>query len=149
MVFQEGIETIFATLDWTDIGDRDLSNTWLLGTRHEGQLGIGTTVDGYVPMASISEWTFDGSTGQAIHIAINSHDPEVTLVIDVLDGNGTSLLPSGPNEFTGSLEIEQLKLPGDGTYMIQVNSPTGFIRHFVGNPASEAKVYGWYQLSLE
>ena len=48
-VFREGIETIFTTLDWTTIGDTDLADVWLLGTRDEGQIGPGSIVDGYSP----------------------------------------------------------------------------------------------------
>jgi len=97
----------------------------------------------------MSEWTFEGSIGQEIYVAVNTHDPEVTLAMDVLDKNGKSLLPSGPNKFTGSFEIEPLKLPADGAYTIQVTASTGFAKYSPENPASEAKVYGWYQISME
>ena len=120
-----------------------------MGTRHEGQIELGYTIDGYVPLASISEWVFEGNVEQEIYIAVNTRDPEVTLVMDVLDKDGKSLLPSGPDKFTGAFKVEPLKLPADGAYTIRVTAPTGFAKYSPENPASAAKVYGWYQISME
>ena len=147
--FQNVAETIFATFLWEDLGNTDLSDVWLLGTRNEGEIGIGNTVDGYVPMASISEWQLTGVKGQKFNLSIDTHDPAVMLILDVVDKDGISLLSNGAKDFTDSITMKNLTIPTDGIYYIQLTAPTGFGKLGPWNPPSENKIYGWYNLSLE
>jgi len=147
--FRNVIESILTTFTWEDLGMTDLSDVWLLGTRAEGSIKSGDTVDGYVPMASISEWTFTGTKGSTVSLNINTHEPAVVLILDVLDENDQSLLPDGAQEFTESITIADLAIPADGAYRILVTAPTGFGKFGPWDPPAEAKIYGWYTLTLD
>jgi tetratricopeptide (TPR) repeat protein len=145
--YETGIETVFNTLDWIEIGDTDVSNVWLAGTRLEGQLELGADMEGHVQWWSTSEWTFEGTTDQEIALTISAQDQvyslpsiddavaEARLLVDVLDGDGISILTSGPISFTGRLEMEPIGLPADGAYTLQVYAQDDW--------------FGRYQISVE
>lgn len=141
-LLQEGLQTILSSFEWTETSDINIDQNRLLGTRHEGVIQIGDMVDGYVPSFSISEWTFEGLSNQELHLTINTHQSGINLSLDVLDNNQVSILPSGENEFTTSVNIENVKIPENGIYTIQVQTPKS-----VRGDGSD--VYGWYQISLE
>jgi hypothetical protein len=169
-VYREGIETIFETLDWEETEEVGFFNVGLVGKRLEGQLITGSTVEGYVPIVSFSQWDFEGAAGQEISITIDAQsrgDTQVddgvkaVLVIDVHDGEGSSLLASGPTSFTKRYEIIDLNLPANGTYTIQVYAPVSgmpeselyqfflFLCHSSrAGDTSEMPWYGWYQITL-
>lgn len=147
--FQEGLEMILTTFGWKEIKDIDLSTIWL-ALRDEGGIDIGSTVDGYVPLGSLSEWTFNGAKDQGICITVHTDDPELTLLMDVLESNGNSLMPNGEQTFTGTLETGYLTLPADDNYTLQLIASTGFVKYMPGvGQASESHTYGWYEVSLE
>lgn len=146
---QKVAEIILSTLSWKDLANTDLSDVWLLGTRSEGAIEIGETVDGYVPLASISEWLFTAAEGQEFNLAIDTYDQDVMLVLDILNEDGLSLLTSGPEVFTGSIKMNMLKIPSDGVYRIQVTALTGFGNFGPWDPPAETKIYGWYKMVLE
>ena len=147
--FQAGIETIFATFTWEALNDVDLSDVWLLGVRAEGEIEPGDSAAGYVPLASISEWLFTGAEDQQINLTVETRDPEVTLLLDILDENGESLLPGGAESFVGDIMVNDVEIPASGVYRIQVTAPTGFEKLGPWNPPAEAKVYGWYDIALK
>lgn len=149
-VYREGIETVFNTLDLVETKDVDFSNGGyrLWGVRLEGHLLTGTMFVGYVPVYSLSQWDYVGAAGQEISIKIDTQDHELSqenevmdakLIIDVLDGDGNSLLTSGPTSFTNRTEIKDLRLPTNATYTIQIYAPV----------SEDSPWYGWYQITLE
>jgi hypothetical protein len=147
--YQADLENMLTSFTWEDLGDTDLTDVWLLGTRIEGTITAGNTVDGYVPLASISEWAFTGTKDDVVNLTINTYEPNVSLVVDVMDESGESRLSKGAEAFTSSISVDELVLPTDGTYRIQVTASTGFGKLGPWNPPAEAKIYGWYKLTME
>lgn len=147
--YEADLEAMLTSFMWEDLGDTDLTEVWLLGTRAEGMVAMGSTVDGYVPLASISEWTFTGGKDDVVNLTVSTYEPTVSLIVDVIDESGDSLLQKGAEVFTNYISIEALTVPTDGRYRIQVTAPTGFGKLGPWNPPAEAKVYGWYSLTLE
>lgn len=147
--YEAELENLLTSFTWEDLGDKDLTDVWLLGTRAEGTIARGSTVDGYVPLASISEWTFTGNKDDVVNLTINTYEPTVSLIVDAIDESGDSLLQKGAQVFTDAISVDELVLPSDGTYRIQVTAPAGFGKLGPWNPPDEAKIYGWYSLMLE
>jgi len=147
--FEVELENLLTSFTWVDLGDKDLTGVWLLGTRTEGTVAMGSAVDGYVPMASISEWTFMGNKDDVVNLTITTYEPNVSLIMDIIDESGSSILGNDIQVFKHAIAIEELILPMDGTYRIQVTAPTGFSKLGPWNPPAEAKGYGWYRLAME
>jgi len=147
--FEVDLENLLTSFTWEDLGDKDLTDVWLLGTRAEGIVAMGSAVIGYVPMASISEWTFMGNKDDVVNLTITTYEPNVMLIVDIVDEHGESLLSNGAEALTDVISIDELVLPTDGMYHIQVTAPTGFGKFGPWDPPAEAKIYGWYSLTLE
>jgi hypothetical protein len=147
--YEADLEAMLTSFTWEDLGATDLTEVWLLGTRAEGMVAMGSTVDGYVPLASISEWTFTGTKEDVVNLTVSTYEPDVSLIVDVIDERGDSLLQKGAQLFIDAISVDELVLPSDGTYRIQVTAPTGFGKFGPWNPPAEAKIYGWYSLTLE
>lgn len=149
--YKEGIETIFTTFNWVDLPsdfDPEAAINMELGLRDEGKIEIGKTAVGYVPLASISDWTFSGQANQEISVSVSTIDPEVVLSLGIINAADGSLV-AGTESFTGSISLDAVKLPDAGNYYIRLFSPSGFIRFDPFNPPAETKVYGRYEISLK
>ena len=145
----KGIETILSTFNWIEREEKDISPDRWIGLRTEGVLEIGSGNFGYVPLASISLWMVEGRTDQEVELVIDTFAPAVPLILDIFDGNGQSILPSGAEFFIGSLTLDSVIFPADGTYYIQVAAQTSFVKLSPANPPAENKIYGWYEISLD
>lgn len=81
-------------------------------------------------------------------MSVSTYDPEVMLVLDIIDNaDGTSVI-DGPESFTGSIELDSVKLPANRDCTIRLFSPAGFIKMGPWNPPDETKVYGKYEILL-
>lgn len=144
--YQADLENLLTSFTLEELGNVDMSKVWLLGTRSEGTLEMGETVNGYVPMASISEWTFSGKKGDVINLNIQTQEPGVKLILNVVDEQGNSalrsLLHKSSRKFTESIKVNKITLPDDGIYRIQVTATTGFGKFGPWDPPEETKIYG-------
>jgi hypothetical protein len=149
VMIRQQIEPILNSLSWQPAEDDDISGSESVDIRHEGPLGPGSRQSGYVPLTvrtrtygyipqvSISEWTLEGAAGQEIDISIKTQDPGTTLMANVVDNAGNSLLDGGPQAFTGALKLGALPLPAGGIYRIQVYTTV------------DSGEYGWYDIALD
>ncbi len=146
--YREGIDMIFKTWDWADASETDLSKLQFLGSRLEGQFPIGFEMEGHVAPYSSSEWYFNGVSDQIVAITIDASDQEVpqimgsetdilvaNLLVDVLDENEESVLPSGLISFSNILKQATVQLSADGVYVLRVYAQEDW--------------YGGYSISLD
>ena len=143
---QAGLETILTTFSWEDVDDP--SGTTRVGVREEGKIRHGEAVTGYTPFASMSAWEFTGTKNQKINLSIHSYEPDITLLIGILDENNSLTLLDEVIDFTDSITLESLTIPEDGTYAIMVVASTGFFKMGPWSPPSEESSYGWYDISI-
>ena len=146
---REGLEIIFNSLNWIEFNEEDLSEAEWMGTRMEGQLEFGSKEEGHVPIWSVSECTFQGSSGQLIDISIQADEQifgdeaiEANLAVDILNAERESILASGETPFSGQLEMNEISLPDDGVYSLLV---------FAQPPLVFAQYdwFGKYEISLD
>jgi hypothetical protein len=130
------VETVLSSSAFPNTDGQDI-NFAIWGTRFEGPLEKGEINDGYLPVSSESSWEFNQDNGNIVDIAINTGVEESVLLIDILDQQGISVLPSGQIEVSGTLENIPINLPGKGTYTLQLRV----------HPSSPW--YGWYQIQLD
>jgi hypothetical protein len=141
---QSGIETILRSFELLEVEGWELSIPF--GQRNEGFLTIGQAVEGYIPLAAMSVWTFEGEEGQKIEISIETGDLgtklegdmlEANLNLDMSDPDGKSIFPEGGLSLTNSYQSNKIILPESGNYTIRV-SPLPDVRWW----------WGWYSIKL-
>ncbi|MBN1201390.1 MAG: PPC domain-containing protein [Anaerolineae bacterium] len=70
---------------------------------------------GLIPEDNQDTWTFDGRAGEVITIRAERAAGNGSLVLELLDHNGTSLAVGQPDA-----DISAITLPADGTYQVRV-----------------------------
>lgn len=92
----------------------------------EGNLAYGESGQGTVPEDESSAWTFAATAGEVVDITVEPLDPDLDVTVDVLDGNGDSVLPEGTvDEAFGTETIDRLALEEDGEYTILLQGFAG------------------------
>lgn len=85
-----------------------------------GFLLYGDSVAGTVDASGPSAWDFVGLEGELIDIIIEPVG-DFDIVFDVVDANGSSILPNGEIDAAfGTEEIRELTIPASGSYVILV-----------------------------
>lgn len=113
------------------MGSYDLTLTEAgAGAAHDGDVGsltYGDTVTGEILGGSGEEaWTFTADAGDFIDVTARPIDDEFDLILDVVDGNGRSILPNGEVDLSFDAEyVRNLKVEESGTYAILVRGYEG------------------------
>lgn len=85
----------------------------------EGELRPGDKVSGVVSDGSASVWQFSAVAGDTISMTIRPADSGLDVVVNVLNAEGTSILPSGPVDTSFGVEqLTGLVIPSDGVYFV-------------------------------
>ncbi len=91
-----------------------------------GALSPGETVTGTIAQDGAVIWTLQGSAGQMFDVVAEPTDAGLDLLLDVLDEDGRTILPSGEIDSTPDTEtIYGLTLPEDGEYQVQLRGFLG------------------------
>ncbi|PJF23063.1 MAG: hypothetical protein CUN56_02800 [Phototrophicales bacterium] len=81
-----------------------------------GSISYGETVEGNLNLGEAAEWTFQGSTGDVVTIAMNSEDLDSYL--ELLGPDGSGLASDDDGQGYPNPRIDSFELPADGTYVI-------------------------------
>jgi hypothetical protein len=83
-------------------------------------------VVGSILSSETAEWSFFGAEGDYVDITVENLDEEFDVVVDVLGGNGRSILTDGPLDASFDTEyIRVLQLPGSSAYTISISGFEG------------------------
>jgi RHS repeat-associated protein len=102
-----------------------------------GALTLATPTPGDIATAGqLDEWTFFDYGGQTVNVIVNPGSsgspapvsPQLQWAnVQLVESNGTVLATAANTSAGGIISLSNVVLPGDGTYEILVNAPTGHI----------------------
>ncbi|NJL95063.1 MAG: hypothetical protein HC915_15775 [Anaerolineae bacterium] len=115
VVAEAGLYTLRASA--YDAGDFTLSVETLEVTPGGGAIAYGETLSGFVLGEDGEEWTFKGTTGDVVTIAVEA---TIDTTLDLLGPDGTSLTTDDDSGGNINPLITGFELPADGTYTIVV-----------------------------
>jgi peptide/nickel transport system substrate-binding protein len=92
----------------------------------EGSVGHGEVVSGEIVPHMSQAWVLHGGAGEAFHIVV-APDEAFDVMVDVVDGDGDSIVDGGvvDGEGSGIAETASVTLPDGGDYLIVVRGYQG------------------------
>jgi hypothetical protein len=87
--------------------------------QEEGTLRIGESVTAVLDLGSVHAWTFTGTAGDIVSIAMVSPDGELDIYLILLDSDGNVLIEDDDSYGDTNSLISDFELPESGTYTIQ------------------------------
>jgi hypothetical protein len=112
--FQPTLESVANSVQLTEVTATEIPAS-------QGMVAYGEAVQGAIAQGQGSAWTFIGVEGERIDVTVRPLEEELDVTVDVVDGSGTSILPSGPvDDAFGTETVRGLELPASDQFTVLI-----------------------------